>query len=118
MHPQRIKQRGYNQAAILAKALAKKLKLPCDLLHCQKIINTPPQASLDREQRHKNLHQAFRVRTLPYQHVALIDDLLTTGSTANELALTLKKAGIQRVDVWCCARTIPQDKHETSPVIA
>lgn len=106
MHPQRIKQRGFNQAAVLARSLAKKLQLPCDLFSCQKILNTKPQAGLDKKQRKKNLRHAFIVSTLPYQHVAIIDDLLTTGNTANELACTLKKSGVKQVDVWCCARTI------------
>lgn len=105
MHPQRIKLRGFNQAAVLTQNLAKKLKLPYDLSSCQKIINTEPQASLDKTERQKNLRHAFRCKEMPYQHIALIDDLLTTGSTVNELARVLKKAGVQRVDVWCCART-------------
>jgi ComF family protein len=111
MHAQRIRSRGFNQAAILAQALAKKLQIPCDLSRCQKIMNTVPQASLDREQRQKNLRCAFISKKLPYQHVALIDDLLTTGATANELALTLKKSGVKRVDIWCCARTVSKNEH-------
>lgn len=114
MHPQRIRQRGFNQAAILARSLAKKLQLPCDFISCQKVINTAPQASLDGEQRQKNLRRAFSTPKLPYQHVALIDDLLTTGATANELALTLKKTGVQQVDVWCCARTIRSAANHSS----
>lgn len=109
MHPQRIRLRGFNQAAILARSLAKKLHLPCDLSSCQKIINSAPQASLDSEQRRKNLHHAFKIRKLPYQHVAIVDDLLTTGCTANELAFTLKKSGVKQVDVWCCARTVTKN---------
>ncbi|MGC1182618.1 ComF family protein, partial [Legionella sp.] len=106
MHPQKIKQRGFNQAAVLAQSLARKLQIPCDLISCQKIINTTPQAILNKEQRQKNLLHAFSIKKLPYQHVALIDDLLTTGATTNELALMLKKTGVQQVDVWCCARAI------------
>ncbi|MFJ1269834.1 ComF family protein [Legionella lytica] len=106
MHARKIRQRGFNHAAILARDLAKKLGLPYDFASCQKVLNTAPQASLDKEQRQKNLRNAFISKKLPFQHVALIDDLLTTGSTANELALTLKKAGVERVDLWCCARTV------------
>ncbi|OEH47365.1 hypothetical protein lpari_01681 [Legionella parisiensis] len=93
MHPQRIKSRGFNQAAVLVRLLAKKLQLPYDLTSCQKIINTEPQASLDSEQRKKNLRCAFKVKKIPWHHVAIVDDLLTTGSTANELAFTLKNRG-------------------------
>ncbi|MBI2785841.1 MAG: ComF family protein [Legionella longbeachae] len=109
MHPQRIKLRGFNQAAILALSLAKKLQLPCDLSSCQKILNTAAQASLDGEQRQKNLRHAFKTKRISFQHVAIIDDLLTTGRTANELAFTLKKSGVKQVDVWCCARTVYKD---------
>ncbi|EHL31178.1 ComF family protein [Legionella drancourtii] len=110
MHPQRIKQRGFNQAAVLAQALAQKLQIPYDVNCCQKMINTVPQASLDGEQRQTNLRHAFSAQKRPYQHVALIDDLLTTGATTNELALTLKKTGVQQVDVWCCARTVAKNE--------
>lgn len=106
MHSSRIKQRGFNHAAVLARLLAKQFKLPFDLTSCKKIINTQPQASLNSQQRQSNLAHSFKVSPLPYSHVILIDDLLTTGSTAKELAKTLKKAGVERVDVCCCARTI------------
>lgn len=106
MHPQRIKSRGFNQAAVLTRLLAKKLQLPYDFTSCQKVLNTEPQASLDGEQRQKNLRYAFRTKKISWHHVAIVDDLLTTGSTANELAFTLKKSGVKRVDVWCCARTV------------
>lgn len=109
MHPQRVRLRGYNQAVILAKALAKKLQIPCDIKSCDKVIKTAAQASLDGEQRQKNLRHAFKSRPLPFEHVAIIDDLLTSGRTANELARTLKKSGVRRVDVWCCARTVYKD---------
>ena len=106
MHPARLRQRGFNQAAELAKHLGRRLKLPYALSHCQKIINTVPQAGLNASQRKRNLLHAFQAKPLPYQHVTLIDDLLTTGSTANELARMLKNQGVTRVDLWCCARVI------------
>lgn len=106
MHPYKIKQRGFNQAAILAKRLAKQFKLPYDHKSCQKIINTAPQASLNGEQRQKNLRHSFQIKPIAYSHVILIDDLLTSGSTANELARMLKKSGVERVDICCCARAV------------
>lgn len=105
LHPKRLKQRGFNQAAELVKQLGKQLKLPYDLMHCRKTVNTLPQAGLNAQQRQRNLHNVFRADPLPFQHVTLVDDLLTTGSTVNELANVLKQQGIARVDVWCCART-------------
>ena len=110
MHPQKLKIRGFNQAALLTKRLARALKLPYDFHSCQKIVNTVPQAGLDGEQRLRNVRGAFQASSMPYEHVVLVDDLLTTGSTANELASTLKKAGVKKVDIWCCARTLIKTK--------
>lgn len=106
MHPKRLRQRGFNQAVELAKLLGRALKLPYDVSHCQKIINTVPQAELNGKQRRQNLKGAFCVQPSAYKHITLIDDLLTTGSTANELAYCLKKQGVAHVDVWCCARVV------------
>lgn len=104
MHPKRLRHRGFNQAAELTKQLSRHLKLSYDLTYCRKQVNTAPQAGLNAEARRKNLRDAFQVKTSDYKHVTLIDDLMTTGSTANELARVLKKQGVIRVDLWCCAR--------------
>ncbi len=104
MHAEKLRQRGFNQAAELAKYIGKALNIPCHLQACEKIIHTPPQAGLNASQRHRNLSNAFQTKALPYKRVTLVDDLLTTGSTANELAKTLKKQGVEHVSVWCCAR--------------
>ncbi|HAU1151241.1 TPA: ComF family protein [Legionella pneumophila] len=109
MHPKRLKRRGFNQAVILTKLLARQLNIPYDLYHCRKIINTASQANLDGEQRRKNLNHAFYVSPATYEHVMIVDDLLTTGSTANEMAYTLKNAGVKRVDICCCARTVTKN---------
>lgn len=106
LHPKRLGQRGFNQAAELSKWLAKKLKMVCELNLCKRIIHTPPQVSLDSKQRQQNLRNAFQSKPTQYQHITLVDDLLTTGSTANELAKTLKEQGVARVDLWCCARAV------------
>ena len=104
MHPLRIRQRGFNQAAELAKRLGRKLNIPYDLSGCQKISNTAPQATLNAKLRRKNIRNTFKANSVDYKHITLIDDLLTTGSTANELARVLKQQGVTRVDLWCCAR--------------
>jgi ComF family protein len=106
LHPKRLRARGYNQAQLLGRTLAKHLNLPFEYKKCRKIINTAPQASLNGMERQKNIQNAFEVTSMPYEHVILIDDLLTTGATANELACTLKNIGVKRVDLWCCARTV------------
>ncbi|OGV48009.1 MAG: amidophosphoribosyltransferase [Legionellales bacterium RIFCSPHIGHO2_12_FULL_42_9] len=104
LHSKRIQQRGFNQAAELAKRLALKLNIPYDARICKKMTNTSPQVGLSAEERRKNLRHSFSAKPSSYEYVLLIDDLITTGSTANEMAKVLKKQGVQRVDLWCCAR--------------
>ena len=104
MHPKNIKSRGYNHAAELAKYLARYLRIPCHLTDAKKISHTPNQASLGLRERQTNLKNAFLVRNAKQPHVVIIDDLVTTGSTVNELARLLKQKGASRVDVFCCAR--------------
>lgn len=111
MHKQRLQQRGYNQALELARFFSSHFKIPLDyqsLLRCQ---STRLQAGLNARERQKNIRNAFKNRTAghklklsDYQHIALIDDVMTTGSTLNEAARTLKQAGIKRVDAWVIAR--------------
>lgn len=104
LHTTRLHQRGFNQAAELAKYIGKTLNIPYELNVCEKIIQTLPQAGLTATERRQNLSNAFMATRLSYKHVTLIDDLLTTGSTANELTKILKKNGVEHVSVWCCAR--------------
>jgi ComF family protein len=106
LHPQRLRERGYNQALEIARPLAKKLRIPLALKVCQRVIATVPQASIPAEERRKNVKQAFQVSPdLKARHVAIVDDVVTTGSTVAELARALREAGVKRIDVWCCART-------------
>ena len=104
LHPQRLRQRGFNQTVELCKILSKKLKIPYELTLCKRIIHTAPQVNLDKKQREQNLRDAFHSQLTHYQHITLVDDLLTTGSTAKELARVLKQQGAVQVDLWCCAR--------------
>ena len=114
LHPKRLRQRGFNQAAELAKSLARHLKIPCAVNLCKKILHTEPQVNLDSKLRQTNLRNAFKAKQTKYKHITLIDDLFTTGSTVNELAYVLKQQGVQQVNVWCCARTTKSNlKHDT-----
>lgn len=105
MHPKRMRARGFNQAALLAKCLAKALKKPYLAHHMRKIKSTPPQAKLEAKIRRENLRGSFKIKAITYPHITLIDDLITTGSTAHELAYQLKKQGVQTVNLWCMAKT-------------
>jgi ComF family protein len=104
MHSKRLRQRGFNQAVELTKQLSRKTGIPYHPRHCEKIRNTPPQAGLKAEERRRNLRQAFKIKPSTFQHITLVDDLLTTGSTANELASMYKSQGVSSVELWCCAR--------------
>lgn len=106
LHPKRQALRGFNQAALLTNYLSRQLNIPHDLWACKKVRDTLPQSGYSASLRYQNLIDAFEVKALPYQHVALIDDVLTTGATVNHLASLLKQTGVARVDVWCIAKTV------------
>ena len=103
LHPARLRQRGYDQALELARPLARQLQLP--LCHgLRRIRSTAPQSELDAGARRRNLRGAFVAgRGLP-AHVALLDDVMTTGATLHAAATALRRAGVIRVDAWVCAR--------------
>ena len=104
----RLRQRGYNQAAMLARWLGEILQIPCDETSLQRTQDTPSQQGLDARARQRNLRHAFALMpeaAVHGRHLALVDDVLTTGATAHALARLLLKAGARRVDVYCLART-------------
>jgi ComF family protein len=104
LHPQRLKQRGFNQAWLIAKEISVQLNIPIDAKVLKRVADTQPQAGMTGKQRRKNCHNAFElIDDIPYQRIALVDDVLTTGTTANEINKLLNKQGIY-VDVWCLAR--------------
>ena len=105
LHKARYRQRGFNQAFEIAKTVSKELRIPLDPISCLRHRDTPHQTDLTAKQRRKNIKNAFAIiKPIHAQHVAVLDDVMTTGSTAHELAYILKKAGVSRVDVWVCAR--------------
>lgn len=106
LHRARLRQRGYDQALELAKPLARALRLPLLPDRLVRDRDTAPQSRLDAVQRRRNLRRAFAVDAkseLP-MHVALIDDVMTTGATLHAAAHALQRAGVARVDAWVCAR--------------
>ena len=106
LHPKRLRYRGYNQSLELAKCLTRQTGILFNHTACQRIKNTRPQVGLSAFDRQTNIKDAFTVRRLKphWQHIAIIDDVMTTGGTVKELTNQLINAGVQRVDVWCCAR--------------
>ncbi|PKM13090.1 MAG: phosphoribosyltransferase [Gammaproteobacteria bacterium HGW-Gammaproteobacteria-3] len=105
LHPSRYRERGFNQALEIARTLGREMGIPVHFDGCIRQRNTPHQIDLASKQRRKNMKNAFAVRHFPNAgHVAIIDDVMTTGATASELAMAMKRAGAARVDVWVCAR--------------
>ncbi|TNF92911.1 MAG: ComF family protein [Gammaproteobacteria bacterium] len=105
LHSSRIRERGYNQALELARVLSNKTGIALDKKSCIRTRSTAPQSSLSMKDRRRNIRNAFSVTSsIQAEHVAIIDDVLTSGHTANELAKVLKKSGVGRVDVWVMAR--------------
>jgi ComF family protein len=106
LHRQRLRQRGYNQALELARSLASSLRLPVRHDVLQRVRDTSAQTELDARGRRRNVRGAFAVTrgtSLP-DHVAVLDDVMTTGATLAECARVLKRAGVRRVDAWALAR--------------
>ncbi len=104
----RMAARGYNQTGEITRLVAKNLGIAVEVDDLVRARDTVPQTTLDHEKRVKNLRGAFiwRGEGLLGRHLALIDDVITTGSTVHEAAETLLQAGAARVDIWCCAKTL------------
>ncbi len=107
LHRQRLRQRGFNQALEIARPLAATLGVPVDHGCCQRSQATASQSGLSARQRESNVRHAFRLRRCPkVRHLALVDDVLTTGATTAALAKLFLRAGVGRVDIWVCARVL------------
>lgn len=107
LHTLRLKERGFNQALELTYPISQALNLPINIQACQRLKATAMQSMATSAQaRQKNLKNAFVVTQPLPEHVAIVDDVVTTGSTVAALAEALLAAGVKRVDVWCCARTV------------
>jgi len=105
LHRKRLLDRGFNQAFEIARTLSQLLDIPVDTRALCRIRDTESQSGLSANQRQKNILKAFAYDTSkPYSHVAVIDDIVTTGSTANEITKTLHRAGVQQVEIWGLAR--------------
>lgn len=109
LHVRRLRERGFNQSLILAREIAERHKLKLDYLALQRIIPTPPQIHLGRQEREQNVRGAFDV-TKPTrvagEKIILVDDVYTTGSTAGECAHALKRSGAAAVAILTLSRAL------------
>ena len=116
LHPLRLLQRSFNQSSLIAQAIARQTGSQLDTRRLKRQRYTPPQHTLSKAQRQHNLEQAFILKggKLP-SHVALVDDVVTTGTTVAEAATLLRQAGVKRIDVYCLSFTPPEKTAEKSP---
>ena len=110
LHIHRLRERGFNQALELAKPLAKTYGIPLNNQLLKRNKNTSKQSGLSAKQRRANVNNAFALcADLNAQSIALVDDVITTGATANAIAKLLKQHGAQHVQVWALAHTVSGD---------
>ena len=108
LHHSRLRERGFNQSLEIAKPLAKQLAIPLLANQLHRTRRTRPQLQLPLAERTTNLRNAFAIKgklSTQYQHIVIFDDVVTSGSTANEIAKILRSAGVAKIGIWACART-------------
>lgn len=105
LHRGRLLERGYNQADEIARIWSRELAIAVDRKALTRIRATPSQSGLSAGQREHNVRHAFAYQPKhEYRHVAIVDDIVTTGSTVTEIAKTLHRAGVEFVEVWALVR--------------
>lgn len=102
---ERYRQRGFNQAIELGRVIESRLRIPMNVRLLARVRHTVEQAGLSRRERRKNLRNAFAMTSkgMP-SHIAILDDVVTTGSTMNEITRRLKRAGAEQIEVWAVTR--------------
>jgi ComF family protein len=109
LHPARLKQRGHNQSLEIARRIGAKFEIPVLARACLRVRDTPPQSALTWKERGKNMRKAFLcTENLSGKHVAVVDDVMTSGASLNELAIALRRAGASEVSAWAVARALPR----------
>lgn len=114
LHPAKLRERGFNQSLLLAASIARELDIPLLPDACRRLRDTPAQSSLPWKARKKNVRNAFSCdMNLSGKRVALVDDVLTTGASLNELAEAVAKAGAIQISAWVVARTLAHSELRT-----
>lgn len=104
LHRKRQRERGFNQALELARHVSRMMDIPVASNHVTRVHATPEQSQLDAQARRRNIKDAFSLKPQAWRRVAIVDDVMTTGSTVGELAQALKNNGCEHVQVWVAAR--------------
>lgn len=107
LHPRKLRQRGFNQAMILAREISRRFSLNLDFLSLQRNVFTEPQVGLGKDMRESNIREAFQVADagrINGEKIILVDDVYTTGSTVKECARILMKNKAEKVAVLTLAR--------------
>lgn len=118
LHKHRLMRRGFNQADLISSKITREItgkiiknsSLPVDSQCCQRIKPTQQQTGMKKKQREVNIRNAFAIDSaVTYKHIAILDDVVTTGSTVNELSRVFKQAGVETVEIWACAKAYRND---------
>lgn len=105
LHPGRLRERGYNQALEICRSIADRTGIPIESALLSRQRATPPQVGMRRNDRERNMRNAFRLERSPgFRHIALIDDVITSGATMRAAARTLRAGGASRIESWSLAR--------------
>lgn len=104
LHVTRLRERGFNQAELLARMLAGAHHLPLRTDVLRRVRATEVQSGMNAAARRRNVKNAFAVVATPPAHAVIVDDVVTTGSTVREIAMALRRAGTDLVEVWSLAR--------------
>ena len=108
LHHTKLRERGFNQSMEIARSVSRHSRVALLSRACKRIKNTPSQTGLPWKEREKNIKNAFVCEAdFTGKHVAILDDVLTTGATVNELAKVIRKRGAAQVTGWIIARTLP-----------
>ncbi len=105
LYKKRLANRGFNQSLEIVKPLVKSQNIPILLNTIERSKDTTAQTKLSKQARKKNVSGCFSLLEKPVEsHIVIVDDVVTTGATTNELAKLLKKSGVEKVGVWSLAR--------------
>ncbi len=104
LHPKKRQLRGFNQSQLIAAKLSKQLNIKLNAQGVLRIKKTNAQSGLDSVERKHNMKNAFQINTQLPKHIAIVDDVVTTGTTVSELAKQARQHGATQIDIWCLAR--------------